>query len=303
MTLGIDVSKYQATTPSLKGLDFLFARASIGTATDGKYAMHIANARKADLVVGAYHFGDDRLDAARQARVFLAAAGDVDFYFLDVEGRHAMSAMQIRAFYAEVRKAGKQIGLYHSLSSYPGLGQDYNWVAKWSTVPPGIPWHFWQYRGSPLDLDRFNGTRAQLRALAATLPDTSEAPPVGLTITDIVPVSGVVTVSVPDTWIVQVDDPTTRFTVQPGWFQRTLGVGRLVGDPFGADSVPYGDRHTVYLIGGEPGVELAVVLKNQVNLLADKVVSLDDLQAAVNKAVAEAIAADRLKAMIKVVYS
>lgn len=170
---GIDVSKWQTATPSLAGLSFLFARASIGTLPDPTFAMHTGNARRAGLVTGAYHFGDSRLPPVRQARTFLEAAGDVDFYFLDVEGSHAMSADQIRAFFDEVHAAGKRIGLYHSLSGFPELGQDFNWVAFWSGSPPSRNWTFWQYRGSPLDRDRFIGSEAELRALASTLPDTA----------------------------------------------------------------------------------------------------------------------------------
>ena len=53
---GIDVSHWQTSTPSLSGLSFLIARASVGNAIDDKYAMHIGNARKAGLITGAYHF-------------------------------------------------------------------------------------------------------------------------------------------------------------------------------------------------------------------------------------------------------
>lgn len=180
---GIDVSVYQSTTPPLAGLSFLFARASIALSADTMYAKHIAKARAAGLVTGAYHFGNDSFDPATQAAVFLKAAGDVDFYFLDVEGRRAMSYPQIRAFFAAVRKAGKQIGLYGSESGFPQLGQDFSWVANWSSTP-SIPWDFHQYRGSPLDLDRFNGTDAQLRALAGGLPDSSTGGDM-TTITDI----------------------------------------------------------------------------------------------------------------------
>ena len=67
MTLnGIDVSRWQGTTPSLAGLAFLFAKASQGTTKDPMYDTHIANARKAGLVVGAYCFNVGTLDIAAQ---------------------------------------------------------------------------------------------------------------------------------------------------------------------------------------------------------------------------------------------
>src|SRR5678809_226907 len=35
---------------------------------------------------------------------------------------------------------------------------------------------------------------------------------------------------------VQVDDPSTRFTLVPGTVKDTVGSGRLVGDPLGPDT-------------------------------------------------------------------
>lgn len=165
--LGIDVSKWQATTPSLAGLDFLFARASIGTQKDERYDQHIAKAKAAGLVTGAYHFGYKGVSAADQARAFLAAAGDVDFYFLDHEGADQMSATQAKAFVAAIKAARGRCGLYASLSGFPDFGQDFNWLALWASHPPTtFKWKFWQYSGSPLDKDAFNGTPAELRAFA-----------------------------------------------------------------------------------------------------------------------------------------
>lgn len=167
MTLaqGIDVSKWQATTPALAGLSFLIARASIGTTVDPMYATHIANARKAGLVVGAYHYnwtGDPRV----QARYFLTMAGDVDLYAIDVEGATRFSDDAARAFIDECHLAGKRCGLYASLSGYPDVGQDWRWIAYWSSTDkaPTLPWDFWQYGGTGVDRDAFRGTEAELRA-------------------------------------------------------------------------------------------------------------------------------------------
>jgi hypothetical protein len=165
MTLrGIDVSKWQTATPSLAGLDFLIARASIGTTTDPMYAKHIANARAKGLVVGAYHFGYTEVPMASQVDTFVRAAGDVDLYAIDVEGTHAPTPSQTRQFIAGMHARGKRCGLYHSLSGFFDVGQDFDWVAKWSSTPPA-KYDIWQYRGSPLDLDRFEGTRAELLRL------------------------------------------------------------------------------------------------------------------------------------------
>jgi len=170
---GIDISSYQAETPPLTGLSFLIARASIGTGKDARYAHHILNAVAAGLVTGAYHFGYNGVSQDVQADIFLDAAGEVDFYFIDVEGPSAPSQNQTRAFIDRVHSHGKRCGLYHSASGYFDVGQDYDWVAKWSTTAPARSWDFWQYRGSPLDLDQYHGTAAELRKFAG-IPD---APP------------------------------------------------------------------------------------------------------------------------------
>jgi hypothetical protein len=170
---GIDVSSYQAETPPLAGLSFLIARASIGTGKDSRYAHHIANAKAAGLVTGAYHFGYNGVSQDTQADIFVEAAGNVDLLFLDVEGPSAPSQNQTRAFIDRVHRHGRACGLYHSLSGYFTVNQDYDWVAKWSTTAPNIPWDFWQYRGSPLDLDQFHGTDAALRKFVGIPP----APP------------------------------------------------------------------------------------------------------------------------------
>lgn len=178
--LGIDVSHHQEHTPDLTGLSFLWARATYGTNVDDRFVQHTTAARQAGLLVGAYHFGRHGSPVA-QARAFLQAAGDVDFYALDLEndaGSPDMTRLEARAFIAAVQAAGHKVGLYHSESGFPWVGQTYNWVAKWSATPPAIAWTFWQYRGAPLDLDRFNGTTAALAALAGRLlPDTSTEDP------------------------------------------------------------------------------------------------------------------------------
>lgn len=177
---GIDVSKWQPTTPSLVGLSFAFARATYATTVDPKYAMHVANFRRAGIVVGAYHFGVGHKPIHEQVRTFLHAAKGADLFILDLErdSTQTMTQAEAREFIRLVRAAGKKIGLYHSRSGFPELGQNYNWVAQWRKEPPtGIKWAFWQWQGSPLDRDKFNGAKAQLLALAGRAPTPIPAPP------------------------------------------------------------------------------------------------------------------------------
>lgn len=172
MTLnGIDISRWQSTTPPLTGLAFAFARATYGTRPDDMYRRHTSAFRAAGLVIGAYHFGVGYLDVNEQVTAFLAAAAPDALLALDLERDAAgtMTNPNAKRFIATVQAKGRKIGLYHSESGFPSLGQDFDWVANWSTAP-ARHWDFWQYRGSPLDLDHFNGTQAQLDALAGIKP-------------------------------------------------------------------------------------------------------------------------------------
>jgi len=165
---GIDVSQWQAATPPLVGQAFAFARATYGTGIDTRYAMHAANFRKAGIVTGAYAFGTVG-DGAAQAAAFLKVAHDADLLALDLEQEPAkppMTEAQARAFIAAMHGVGRQIGLYHSNSGFPFLGQDWDWIARWTNLPPVHRWTFWQYQGKPIDRDRYNGTLADLHQLA-----------------------------------------------------------------------------------------------------------------------------------------
>jgi len=194
MTLqGIDVSKHQETTPSLTGLSFLFARATIGTDPDVRYKPHIAAARQAGLITGAYHFNWSLDPIDDQVKAFLAAAGDVHLLALDVETQHKkklpngqiiphvprFNRAEARAFLEGVKAADplhRKVGLYMSASGfYRTAGQDFNWIADYrkghSHDSPGT---FWQYTShgrikgfhQRLDRDVFNGTKAELDAFA-----------------------------------------------------------------------------------------------------------------------------------------
>ena len=167
MLSGIDISYWQDAEP-LAGCSFAFARATYGTTADSRYAQHMTAFRKAGIVTGAYAFGINA-DGAAQAAKFLDVAHDADLLALDWEAekdKPPMTEAQTAAFIAAVHAAGRTIGLYHSLSGFPDVGQDWNWVAAWGAIEPHIPWAFWQSRGRPLDLDHFNGNELALQALA-----------------------------------------------------------------------------------------------------------------------------------------
>ncbi len=183
---GIDVSKWQTSLPDLETVDFLFARASIGTTKDTMYPVHIGNAKVAGIVTGAYHFNWDTISVAAQVTTFIAAAGNVDLYAVDVEGPNAFNVTQTKEFIRLMHEAGLKCGLYHSASGFFDAGQDFDWVAKWSAIPPAR-WDFWQFTSDGhlpgysgrLDFDRFNGTLAELHELAGMAgPDSGTEEPV-----------------------------------------------------------------------------------------------------------------------------
>jgi len=141
------------------------------------YSKHIAKGRAAGLLVGAYAFNRADVSINAQVDAFIAAAGSVDFYAIDVEeegvvGTQKFSLAQTQAFINRFRAlTGKKIGLYMSESGYYfSAGQDFEWIAHWGvTAPASAKWDIHQYRGSPLDLDQFNGTDAEMRAWASSL--------------------------------------------------------------------------------------------------------------------------------------
>jgi Glycosyl hydrolases family 25 len=166
---GVDVSHWQALGDwSPVGLTFIVVKASEGTTPDPMYDKHVAKARAAGLIVGAYHFNRDDVDMAAQVATLAAAAPDADLYAIDVEGIHAFTIDQTKDFIRKFKAlTHKKIGLYHSESGWFDAGQDWDWVAHWGVSTPSRPWDFHQYRGSPLDLDQFNGTAAEMRTWVA----------------------------------------------------------------------------------------------------------------------------------------
>lgn len=170
---GIDISRWQYQTPPLgTSLEFVFVRATYGIYPDYRYAQHAKDVRSAGKILGAYHFGRNG-DPDPQVRSFLSTIGPtVKLVALDLERDGSLPQMtnaQATAFIKAVQATGRKVGLYHSESNFPTLGQDYNWVANWGQEPK-IPYAFWQYdNGSNalgVDRDRFKGTLVQLEALA-----------------------------------------------------------------------------------------------------------------------------------------
>ena len=191
---GIDVSHYQATTPSLVGRSFLIAKATEGGTVDPMFDKHIAVAKGMHRVTGAYCFNRADLPIDYQLNAFIqAAVPKVDLYALDCEeeviaGTQRFSVAQAKAFMDGFRKrTGLPIGLYMSESpyrsgGYKAAGHDWLWIAHYNTPKPGIPYDIWQYSSSGgLDKDRFEGTLQELLALGVpTAPPSDIEVPVAI---------------------------------------------------------------------------------------------------------------------------
>lgn len=172
---GIDVSVWQADISHLvPQVDFVIARASIGAGTDARYAKHAAVTLHAGKVLGAYHFATFGPGPTRQAQTFLKAAGNAAFLVVDDEGVALKHPATVRGIIANLHKLDPQrrfVGLYSSEGTWPGdLGQDFAWVAHYGLngKKPKLPYRFFQSRGSPLDLDEYNGSATALKAWAKT---------------------------------------------------------------------------------------------------------------------------------------
>lgn len=199
--VGVDVSKWQDNdaTPQpmnfaaakARGAAFAFARASYGLTRDPDYQTNVRNMQAAGLLSGAYHFVTWADDPRAQAQHFYNLTREsalnlplmLDFE-LDPFPTHGPTAA--RALIGELeRLSGVKCGIYTRAEFWnrtlAGLGLEAGrvlWVASYNVAAPRMPrgwaaWEFWQYTSQGngpewgaesryIDLNRFNGTLAQL---------------------------------------------------------------------------------------------------------------------------------------------
>jgi len=211
---GLDVSHYSGaidwgrvardTAPA-----FVYVKASEGCGTDPRFADNFAAVKANGLLRGAYHLFHPDHDPAAQAQHFLqlaSTAGDLA-PALDIE---ALAPGMPDAAYAQaIRRWLDMVGaklhcaplLYASASfwnshvgTFSTFVADPLWIAHYTdAAQPALPtgangFTFWQYSeqgkvtGIPelIDLNRFNGSTAQLQALrygnASTVTPTIQVP-------------------------------------------------------------------------------------------------------------------------------
>ena len=184
MIKGIDVSDYQGTDFSTKGLDFVIVKATEGRSyVNPKQSAQAKRARDAGCVVGFYHFlWPGNIQAQAEYFVQKCASREGDLLFVDWENTSSgtrASGKEKDAFIRAVQRlrgTTHRVGLYcnrdfwlnHDTTSFAG---DALWIADYNGKPghPGIKahWLFHQYTNTPIDTNvaRF-GSRSALREWA-----------------------------------------------------------------------------------------------------------------------------------------
>jgi GH25 family lysozyme M1 (1,4-beta-N-acetylmuramidase) len=199
---GIDVSEFQGNINWGKvhasGRDFAVIRVSDGLGhLDPKFAQNWSGAKAAGMVRGVYQFFRASEDGTAQANLVLAHLGNdigeiapvADVEVTDGVGQATLNTHLAQWINRIKQATGKtpiiytSPGLWPSLSGSSQFSGDTLWVANWGVACPSLPgpwsnYAFWQYadNGSvpgisgAVDLDRFNGTLAELTGLGAPPP-------------------------------------------------------------------------------------------------------------------------------------
>ncbi|MFT3771468.1 MAG: GH25 family lysozyme [Minicystis sp.] len=205
---GLDVSVYQGKVDWAKvkasGRSFAFARVSDGTShLDTQFAANWAGIKAAGMVRGAYQFFRPSQDAVAQADLMVSkigtlAPGDLP-PVIDVEDDDGLSGTKVvnavRTWVDRVKaKTGvdpiiySASGFWNALPNTAQFAGQTLWVANYTTQCPSMPtpwkkWAFWQNSESGsvpgvtghVDTDFFNGTLADLQALAKGSPAAAPA--------------------------------------------------------------------------------------------------------------------------------
>lgn len=199
---GIDVSGWQRNVNwrawRARGKTFAYVKATEGTYFRNKYfSSQYRGSYNAGLIRGAYHFAiPSRSSGYTQANYFVARGGRWSRDgrtlpgVLDIEynpyGRtcYGLSDRQmvawIRSFTRRYKQLTRRDAVIYTTNHWwrrcTGNSKAFSrtnplWIARYArsvgTLPGGWRYYtFWQYSTKPLDLDRFNGRRSRLVALA-----------------------------------------------------------------------------------------------------------------------------------------
>lgn len=187
------MSVWQRSLPRDSG-EFVFVRGTYGEGVDVRVEKHVSAARERGLYVGLYafgvhYYGHNVSPGPVQADVLLRLADKlkIERVALDWERdgvRPQMTAANARAFISRVKAVHGECGLYASAWQFKDLGQTWDWVAQWGTRPPTWNWDFWQYQGTPIDRNLFNGSSMELSDFFSRRDDRLDPKPVPRPIPD-----------------------------------------------------------------------------------------------------------------------
>ena len=215
---GIDVSHWQGTINWSKvkaaGMQFAFMKATESTTyTDTQLATNWAGVQAAGLYRGAYHFARPKVGTApAQAKYFVSKVGSFQGAgtlppVLDLEASGGLGVTALRSWTASWLQTVEQLTgrtpiIYvspafweHYLGNSTAFTRYPLWIAHYGVTTPRVPggwptWTFWQRTSSGtvsgisgnVDMNRFNGTTAQLAALSNTTGGSTDLVPPGVTI-------------------------------------------------------------------------------------------------------------------------
>jgi lysozyme len=194
---GIDVSRWQGVMDWQKaktaGAQFAFIKATEGQSwVDPQYGRNWAEAQKAGIPRGAYHFFRNGFSPENQAQHFVSTVRSGGFGELplvaDIEDTQGTpNAEEVRTFLLQVEMlSGRKPIVYtgawwwNQFGSLPWAKEYDLWIANYrATPPPVLPagwdtWVFWQYtstgpgpvygaQSNGIDLNYFNGSADDLR--------------------------------------------------------------------------------------------------------------------------------------------
>lgn len=199
---GIDVSHWQGRVDwravEEAGIGFAFLKATEGTSfVDPTFRGHWAALGETRILRGAYHRFRASRDAAAQAEHFLTVVslreGDLP-PALDVEATDGVSGERvIRGARTWLQIVERRTGVRPIVYTRPNFRRthlgtaldDYPlWIGEYNVDAPSAQrWAFWQHSqqgrvpgiATMVDLNRFSGTHAQLRQLAASRASETDA--------------------------------------------------------------------------------------------------------------------------------
>ena len=214
---GVDVSHWQGSVSWTKvkaaGMQFAFMKATESTTyTDTQLATNWAGTQAVGLYRGAYHFARPSTSAgsaAKQAAYFVSKVGSFQNPgtlppVLDLEATGGLSVTSLRTWTATwLSEVERLTGRVPMIYVSPAFWEDHLgnstaftryplWIAHYGVSSPRVPggwptWTFWQRTSSGsvsgisgnVDMNRFNGTTAQLAALAITTGGSTVPVPPG----------------------------------------------------------------------------------------------------------------------------